>query len=91
MPSRETLKQHASLVDRMATRVGIDLEDAAIRGDVSIDQISEAVLRCTECGNPGHCKTLMEQDATSPSAPEYCRNKGLFSQLVSSVAKSCKN
>ncbi|WP_170769064.1 DUF6455 family protein [Ruegeria lacuscaerulensis] len=81
MSNRETLKHHAGLVDQMATRVGIDLEDAALRGDVSIDEISEAVLRCTGCANPGHCEALLAQVAVSQDTPEYCRNKGLFAQI----------
>lgn len=82
MPSQGTLKIHAGLVDQMATRVGVDLEEAAIRGDVSIDQITDAVLRCTGCSNPTHCQGLLDQGAVSKSTPEYCRNKDLFATLI---------
>ncbi len=82
MHSRETLKKHAELVDRMANRVGVDLEDAAIRGDVSIDQISDAVLRCTGCANPDHCQSLLNRAEITGNTPEYCRNKPLFNQLI---------
>ena len=58
MPTRESLRLHAGLVDDMARMLDIDLEEAAIGGKVSVDQISEAVLRCTDCPNPDHCQDL---------------------------------
>ena len=61
MPNREVLKLHAGLVDRMATKLGVDLQEAAIDGDVSIDQLSDAVLNCTDCPNPGHCQRFLDQ------------------------------
>lgn len=83
MPGKNTLKRHAELVDQMATRVGVDLEDAAIGGEVSIDQISEAVLRCRDCSNPDHCAQFLAQSAQDRKTPEYCRNTALFDRLAS--------
>ncbi|WP_109313235.1 DUF6455 family protein [Ruegeria sp. AU67] len=83
MLGKNTLKRHAELVDQMATHVGVDLEDAAIGGDVSIDQISDAVLRCSDCSNPDHCAQFLAQSAQGQKTPEYCRNTSLFDRLTS--------
>ncbi len=82
MPSHETLRLHAGLVDDMARMLDIDLEEAAIGGSVSVDQISEAVLRCTDCPNPQHCRSLLSQATTARRAPEYCRNQELLHKLM---------
>ena len=81
MPDRETLKRHAGLLDQMAQRVGVDLEEAALRGDLRLDQIADAVLRCTRCANPDHCQMLLAQAKSDTDTPEYCRNKRLFGKL----------
>ncbi|WP_050604773.1 DUF6455 family protein [Ruegeria sp. 6PALISEP08] len=82
MPTRETLRLHAGLVDDMARKLDIDLEEAAIGGSVSVDQISEAVLRCTDCPNPGHCQALLSQATAVQGTPEYCRNQELLHKLM---------
>ncbi|WP_420584662.1 DUF6455 family protein [Ruegeria sp.] len=82
MHSRDVLKRHAGLVDQMATKLGVDLQEAAIGGDVSMDQLSDAVLRCTGCSNPEHCQGLLDQHASVSHTPEYCRNQDLLSKLM---------
>jgi len=82
MPSRDTLRLHAGLVDDMARMLDIDLEEAAIEGQISVDQISDAVLRCTNCPSPKHCQDLLEQNARLSSTPEYCRNQELLQRLI---------
>lgn len=86
MPNREQLKRHASLVDRMASARGVDLEEQAMRGNVSIDEISDAVLSCTNCTNPEHCAGWLDaKEATNQPVsafPSYCRNAELFAALA---------
>ncbi|WP_299077042.1 DUF6455 family protein [uncultured Ruegeria sp.] len=82
MPSRETLRLHAGLVDEMAKMLDVDLEEAAIGGSVSIDQISDAVVRCTECPNPAHCQSTISDTAFLNHTPEYCRNRDLLHKLM---------
>lgn len=82
MSSRETLRHHAGLVDQMATKLGVDLETAAIEGQVSVDEISDAVLRCTSCPNPQHCESFLQKSASSQQTPEYCRNRELLQNLI---------
>ncbi len=81
MSHRETLRRHAGLVDEMATTLGVDLQEAAIEGALRVDEISEAVLRCTECPNPEHCGRFLAHNKTAPKAPEYCRNQELLNRL----------
>jgi hypothetical protein len=82
MPSLKSLRLHAGLVDDMANILDVDLEEATIRGDVSLDQLSEAVLRCTDCPNPDNCQTLLAQASSLSRTPEYCRNKDLLHKLM---------
>lgn len=83
MQDRDTLKRHAALVDRMATALGVDLEEAALAGGVSVDEISDAVLRCTGCADPGHCEAWLGARAGAEAAatPGYCRNRDLMARL----------
>ena len=82
MANRETLKHHAGLVDRMATKLGVDLQQSAIDGDVLIDELTDAVLRCTDCSNPSHCQSFLSQPVQVDRTPEYCRNQDLLSKLI---------
>lgn len=82
MPNQEALKHHARLVDEMATKLGVDLQQSAIDGDVSVDEISEAVLRCLGCANPMHCEGFLSQHAEVDRTPEYCRNQELLKKLT---------
>ena len=77
----ETLKRHAGLVDRMATATGLDLEESALRGDLSIDEITDAVLKCTGCSDPAHCAGLLLDAPTLAVPPGYCRNRDLLARL----------
>lgn len=81
MQDRAILKRHAALVDRMATAVGIDLEEAALAGRLAIDDIAEAVLRCTGCSAPEACPSWTEAQAGNAAAPGYCRNRDMLARL----------
>ena len=81
MQDRDTLKRHAALLDGMAARIGVDLEEAALAGRVTVDEISEAVLRCTGCAGPEHCAALLTAPAQAATAPGYCRNRDLMARL----------
>ena len=83
MQDPRTLKRHAALVDDMAAVRGIDLEEKAMRGKIDVEDISDAVLRCTACSNPEHCSDwLEEQNGIAGSSPGYCRNADLFDKLA---------
>lgn len=81
MLNRATLKKHAGLMDRMAGKLGLDLEESALRGDLSISEIEDAVLACTGCEKVGRCEHLLASEGIQESAPDYCRNAELFAGL----------
>lgn len=82
MQDPRKLKRHAELIDKMATARGIDLEESLMRGDLEIEAISDAVLRCTACSNPENCAGwLNEQEGIAQTSPSYCRNAALFNEL----------
>lgn len=80
----DKIKRHAHLVDTMATRLGVDLEESAYRGDISIPEIEDAVLSCTNCTNPDGCQAwLAARDGRIVDrTPSYCRNTDLFAELA---------
>lgn len=82
MTNPEVLKRHASLLDRTATRLGLDLEEEALSGHLEFDEIADAVLRCVTCANPEDCEHWLDrQSSREKSAPVYCRNRQLLSKL----------
>ncbi|MEX0281751.1 MAG: DUF6455 family protein [Arenibacterium sp.] len=81
MTAQSKLKKHAALFDEMASHVGVDLVDAfENRGALTLDDIGEAVLRCTQCSDPGHCTGWVQLDSKS-RAPSYCLNRDLLDRL----------
>ena len=82
MASNATNKRHADLVDRMASALGIDLEEKIMQGQLQIDTLGDAVLRCTGCADPEACERwLAEQEGVAAKGPEMCRNSDLFELL----------
>lgn len=82
MPDRADFKRHADLVDRTATRLGIDLEDAAVSGRLAFDDIAEMVMRCANCSNPEDCARWLNRDeARADAPPVYCCNAKLLTDL----------
>ena len=83
MKDVKTLRRHAALVDSMATARGVDLEEAVLRGNMPLDGIADAVLKCTGCANPEDCEQwLASRDGVQPTTPGYCRNSDLFKDLI---------
>lgn len=83
MQSDNILKRHATLVDRMAGTLGLDLEEIALRGEVSVDEIGDAVLACTGCTRPDACDHWLDtHEAGADHPPGYCRNADLFARLT---------
>lgn len=77
------LKRHAILVDRMASARGIDLQEAALRGDLTPPEISDLVLRCSGCTQSSTCERWLDEQVGAVSAtPHYCRNAHTFTDLA---------
>lgn len=86
MTPTSDLKRHASLLDRTASRLGLDLEEEALAGRLAFDEISEAVLRCASCACPDDCaQWLARADAVESAPPVYCRNRTLLERLQEGV------
>ncbi len=82
MQDKTTLKLHAALLDRMAMALGVDLQEAALSGRLRIDDISDAVLNCTDCPDPAACGNWLESHSGPETAtPGYCRNADLLRDL----------
>lgn len=81
MTERATLKRHADLVDRMATTLGIDLEEATLTGAIEMDELAGAVVRCTECASPDACNRWLDATPSADTPPAYCRNSDLLDRL----------
>ncbi len=86
MHNRDTLKRHAALVDRMAAALGIDLEEAALAGRLRIDEIADAVLRCTGCAGDGRCAGGPGASVGAVVVPAYCENREMFARLAAAQA-----
>lgn len=82
MTAQADLKLHAALFDQMAGTVGLDLEEEAFAGRLQFDEIAEAVLRCTRCGNLGACNKWLAIPAAREKAPDFCRNRDLLGYLA---------
>ena len=80
MSSNPIFRRHAALVDRMADRIGTDLEEAVLRGRLEFEELSEAVIRCASCLNPDRCEYILDHSIGS-GAPAYCRNTELFNRM----------
>ncbi|MEM8653447.1 MAG: DUF6455 family protein [Pseudomonadota bacterium] len=77
------LKTHANLIDRMAAARGVDLQEAALRGDLTPDDISDLVLRCVGCTKPDTCAAwLSAQKGAVSETPSFCRNAEQFAALA---------
>lgn len=78
----KTLRDHAALVDQMANALGVDLEEQVFRGNTEMDDISNAVLKCTGCTQTEACNHwLTSRTATVMRTPAYCRNSEMFYAL----------
>ncbi|MFD2174487.1 DUF6455 family protein [Rhodobacter lacus] len=90
MYGRKTLNRHAALMNRMAQVLGINLTERMIAGKISGEEWREAVVRCTNCSDPGECMHWLAEHAeagTDPNAPpiaaapSYCTNKMMMARL----------
>lgn len=74
---------HTRLVLGMADRQGLDLQDLAMRAELSEDRFEHAVDRCLGCTAPDACKSLLATAGPQLDLPGYCRNGDLFDDLRS--------
>ena len=81
MISTQTIRRHARLFADLAEAHDIDLEEAVLKGDISPDDISEGVLRCTGCASPDDCEASLAESSSASDLPPYCRNAAMLQML----------
>lgn len=74
MPSSKQMEKHGRLVARMADRLGTDLDEAELRGDLRPGERNAMVLSCTNCTSPEACEAWLEAHDSAGDTPTYCRN-----------------
>ena len=74
--SQKLMKRHARLVDEMANTLGVDLEEATMRGNIPMDDLSDLVLKCRGCVDPDACENWLKARARTGAdrAPGFCRS-----------------
>ncbi|MFK7753418.1 MAG: DUF6455 family protein [Sedimentitalea sp.] len=82
MHTQSKLKHHADLFDTMAETLGIDLQEATLTGQLSMDDLADGVVQCANCSDPGYCaKWLGAAAGAGDATPSYCRNSDLLTKL----------
>jgi len=81
MPGKKTLQDHEILVSRMAETVGVDLDEAELRGAITPEFRDEMVLACTGCADANGCDRWLGENAKADATPSYCRNADVFAAL----------
>lgn len=81
MQNTTLLRKHASLVDRMADNLGVDLEEAVLRGEIAPDLLPDLVLRCTKCTDPEACARLLDDPKQLKAAPSFCVNRDTLEKM----------
>lgn len=72
-------EEHRALVNGMADKLGLDLDELELRGELAPEFREELVDRCIGCSDMPGCKNWLAEFATpQPQAPEYCRNWQTF-------------
>jgi hypothetical protein len=76
------LDRHNDLLRRMADTVHADLPQALARGDLTGQELRNAVLRCTGCHCADECAGWLDAHADGAAqTPGYCRNADLLDRL----------
>jgi hypothetical protein len=76
------LDHHNDLMNRMADTVHADLPGALMRGDLTGQDLRNAVLRCTGCTSAAECSGwLADHAGGAEHTPDYCRNSALLERL----------
>ncbi|MCG6883327.1 MAG: DUF6455 family protein [Silicimonas sp.] len=80
MTETTTYQRHERLMTRMADAQKIDLDIAILRGELSPEEYSDAVLACTGCSVPEACERHMEEGRFG--VPRFCRNGDMLARLA---------
>ncbi|MEM8631336.1 MAG: DUF6455 family protein [Pseudomonadota bacterium] len=73
---------HERLSSAMVETLGLDLDKAAMRGDLGPEDQARIVRRCSACADADGCQAWLEGHGDGASEPPaYCRNTALFEAL----------
>ena len=76
------LDRHSGLMGRMVDTVGANLGNALARGDLSGQELRNAVVPCTGCEGGNDCgQWLDDHGAGAAEPPAYCRNRDLLDRI----------
>ena len=82
MPETKTIRRHTELVHRMASTLGLDLEEEVYAGQLDPETLCDSVLRCTGCSDPDGCEAWMTARVAPVDLPPIkCRNGEVFAAL----------
>jgi len=81
MQGHKALEEHEALVNRMAGTLGVDLDEAELRGAVTPEFRDDMTLSCTACTDVGGCEQWLSEQASADAAPSYCRNRDILAAL----------
>ena len=82
MPGKQTLDHHADLMGRMAATLGVDLDEAELRGALVPEQRDDMLFSCTACADPTACGKWLETVTVADAPPSYCRNRDVLLDLA---------
>jgi hypothetical protein len=82
MQGAKTRAQHGALMNRMAETLGVDLDEAELRGALAPEQREEMLLACTGCADPTGCAHWLARTRNADAAPDYCRNGDVLGRLA---------
>jgi hypothetical protein len=82
MQGDKTLKDHETLMGRMAQTLGADLDEAELRGELPPEERFSMLLSCTGCAEPEGCQKWLDEHPSAEAAPGYCRNADRIAELA---------
>ncbi len=82
MQRDKTYQKHQWLMSRMADKLGADLDEAELRGDLTPGQRDAMVLSCTNCTSPEECERLLQANGSIDAAPSFCRNGAAIQDIA---------
>ena len=78
------IDHHADLFERMTAKLGLRKELSELNNVGPIYR--RAAIRCLSCDKAGECEAWLDARNEPEDAPDYCRNRGLFSRLKATPA-----
>lgn len=81
MPGKKQIDEHRKLMDQMADRLGSDMDEAELRGDLAPGDRDAMILSCTNCASPEECRKWLAAHDSADEPPEFCRNGGVLKEI----------